>query len=599
MTRLHPRSAVVRVARGALQGAFFGFFAGSVGAGTAFLPALSVPLVAVFGALLGGGYALARYLRFRYELDGDTLSVESGVFARQSRQIPLGRVQNVDVEQNVVNRLLGLAVVRFETAGGSATEATLDAVDESEVDRLRNYVRRRERETAAESRVETDAARTGAGESDAGETTDDAFAGDDPGEPTGALDAASPDSEPDGDLLFEFGWRELLTYAVVSVRPAAPVLTLAGLPLGMDLVRVVLRFNADLVGVSAALRPWLFGSPEGTRLLVFAAVTLTQFLLLALAVSVALTVVEYHGFRLTRANGDLRYERGLLRRYSGNIPLEKVQTLTVRENVLMRRFGYASLAVETAGYSGGDQQSTQGVAVPLAARDEVSELARDVEPFGDLDFERPPERARRRYVARFSIAAAGLTAVAYAADSLVFETGYWWLALALFLPVVPAAHLRWRHRGFDLDDSVLATRSGFWRRTTRLVPYYRLQTVFVTRSPFQRRRDLATVGADTASSSSLLGGVARAYDLDEEVAVELREELRRRLTAHIAMRRRGESTADDADVGDDPNADEAVADDEAATGDEAMASEDPMETDDGAVADDEAATRDETATDDE
>lgn len=568
MTRLHPRSAVVRIARGTLQGAFFGFFAGTVGAGTAFLPALSVPLVAAFGALLGGGYALARYLRFRYELDGDTLSVESGVFARQSRQIPLGRVQNVDVEQNVVNRLLGLAVVRFETAGGSATEATLDAVDRAEVDRLRNYVRRRDRETSTESGPEADVAHT-----DSTEATANARTRDDHGESTGSLSPASADSAPDGELLFEFGWRQLLTYAVVSVRPAAPVLTLAGLPLGLDIVRVVVRFNADLVGVSETVRPWLLGSPDTSRLAVFATVTVVQFLLLALAVSVVLTVVEYHGFRLTRANGDLRYERGLLRRYSGNIPLEKVQTLTVRENVLMRRFGYASLVVETAGYSGGDQQSTQGVAVPLAARDEVYELARDIEPFGDLDFERPPERARRRYAARFSLAATGLTAVAYAADSLVFETGFWWLALALFLPVVPAAHLRWRHRGFALGESVLATRSGFWRRTTRLVPYYRLQTVFVTRSPFQRRRDLATVGADTASSSSLLGGVARAYDLDEGVAVELREELRTRLTAHIAARRRSES-GDDAVVGGDSVADGAMASDEAATDNEPMTSDD-------------------------
>ncbi len=76
----------------------------------------------------------------------------------------------------------------------------------------------------------------------------------------------------------------------------------------------------------------------------------------------------------------------------------------------MRRFGYATLAVETAGYSGGNQQSTQGVAVPLAPREEVYELARDIEPFGDLDFDRPPKRARRRYLARFSLAAAGLTA---------------------------------------------------------------------------------------------------------------------------------------------------------------------------------------------
>ncbi|MUV50997.1 PH domain-containing protein [Haloarcula sp. KBTZ06] len=558
MNRLHPRSAVLRVTRAALQGGFFGFFGGSLGTGMLGLPAFAVPLLGLLGALTFSGYALARYFRFQYELDGDTLTVESGVFARQSRQIPLGRVQNLDVEQNILNRLLGLAIVRFETAGGSATEATLDAVDEAEVKRLRNYVRTHDRDQAAEAETATadavsEAATpgrsahadlpgvTGPKPTHAGDTQ----SRNDLGEPVSESDTAERD-EPDGSLLFAFDQRELLTYALVSVRPAAPVLTLASLPLGMDVVWAVLRFNATLAGASLSgpVVRWLTGSPETTRLAVFAVLSVVQFLLLALVVSVALTVIEYYGFQLTQADGDLRYERGLLRRYSGNIPLEKVQTVTIRENVLMRRFGYATLAVETAGYSGGNQQSTQGVAVPLAPREEVYELARDIEPFGDLDFDRSPKRARRRYLARFSLAAAGLTAVAYAVDSLVLETGYWWVAALLFLTVVPAAHLRWRHRGYDLDESVLATRSGFWRRTTRIVPYYRLQTVFVTRSPFQRRRDLATVGADTASSSSLLGGIARVYDIDEDIAKELRDTLRERLTAHVAGLRTGDRASD-------------------------------------------------------
>ncbi len=88
-------------------------------------------------------------------------------------------------------------------------------------------------------------------------------------------------------------------------------------------------------------------------------------------------VVEYYGFRLSRV-GDLQYERGLLQRYNGSIPLDKLQTLTVRENALKRRFGYATLAVETAGYAVGTSVNA-GVAVPLAPREEVYELARDID----------------------------------------------------------------------------------------------------------------------------------------------------------------------------------------------------------------------------
>jgi putative membrane protein len=173
----------------------------------------------------------------------------------------------------------------------------------------------------------------------------------------------------------------------------------------------------------------------------------------------------------------------------------------------------------------------------MARREAVYDLARDIEPFGDLSFEQPPKRARRRYAVRFGIVAAVLTAVGYGVDRFLLESGTWWALLGLFVLVPVAAHFRWRHRGYALEDEVVATRSGFWRETTRIVPYYRMQTILVSRTPFQRRRRLATLSADTASTASILGGDARAYDVDEGTAVRLRETLRDRLYTDLLEQR--------------------------------------------------------------
>jgi len=525
MRRLHPLSGALRVGRGLLQGAFFGVIAGTTLAGLLGLPAVAAPLLVPALALVLGGFALARYYRFTYEIEGETLRVESGVIARQSREIPLGRIQNVDSRQGVVNRLLGLSVVAFETAGGATTEATLDAVTEAEAERLRRLVQRHgepDERAGDESEPETD---EGAADPSG------------PGDQT-----TTPGDEQrtrvETEELFNFSTRDLLTYALVSVRPAAPVLLLVGLPLGIDALLTVIRFNLGLVGERSAVSVSVLdalGPPQLVALVLFTAL---QFLVAALLLSIVLTLIEYYGFTLEREGDDLRYERGLLRRYSGTIPLSKVQTVSIRENVVMRRFGLATLVVETAGYSGGTRESAQGVAIPMAPRPVVYDLAHDIEPFGDLDFERSPTRARRRYAARFAIVAGVVTAVGYAVDTFVLGSGYWWLLLGLFLAVPPAAHLRWRHRGVALDDDVLATRTGFWRQTTRIVPYYRVQTVFIGRSPFQRRRDLATVTADTASTSSIVGGSARAYDVDDERATQLRDILRERLYTDLLARKR-------------------------------------------------------------
>ena len=60
MNRLHPRSAVVRIARAALQGGIFGFFGGSLGTGMFGFPWFAVPALAMLGAVTFSGYALAR-----------------------------------------------------------------------------------------------------------------------------------------------------------------------------------------------------------------------------------------------------------------------------------------------------------------------------------------------------------------------------------------------------------------------------------------------------------------------------------------------------------------------------------------------------------
>ncbi|PSQ46215.1 hypothetical protein BRD15_09670 [Halobacteriales archaeon SW_6_65_15] len=192
------------------------------------------------------------------------------------------------------------------------------------------------------------------------------------------------------------------------------------------------------------------------------------------SISAAVTFARYYDFRLTRVGDELRYERGLLQRYDGSIPLSKVQMLTLRESALMRPFGYASLAVETAGYGPGQAPSGGSeAAIPLATRDRVLRLANEVETFDPPEFSRPPKRARTRYAVRYVLALAGVTALLLGLRAVVGIPGEQYLALAplaLVLLVPVAAHLKWANRGYARGEDHVFTRNGFWNRTTKVVP---------------------------------------------------------------------------------------------------------------------------------
>ena len=445
--------------------------------GSAFEGAAGPAFVIVAGFVVAAAYQVVYYQRFEYELTHDSLDIASGVVSRRNREIPVGRVQNVDVSRNVVQRLFGIAEIRLETAGGSSTEASLKCVSLAEARRLQDDIGRLKR---------------------------------------GEESTAVPTTDRDREELFAITPKELALLGIVGLD--LRLLSLLTFVLTVLAPSLQERFADPLVGLAVT-----------APLAAVAAVGVTA------GISGALAVTNYYGFRLSRGVEELHYERGLLQRFSGTIPLEKVQTLSVSENAIARRLGYASLTVETAGPAAGEggQQS----AIPLAERDRVLDLAHSVAAFEPLEFQRPPGRARQRYTVRYGAVAAAILLGVFAADR-VTTLPFAWYAAAVLLPAAPvAAHLKWVNLGYDVQPEYVVLREGFWTRTTTVVPYYRVQTVLDSRTVFQRRRGLATLVVDTAGTSGLTGGHQRALDIDAERAADLRRTVADRLQAELARRR--------------------------------------------------------------
>lgn len=572
MRKLHPSSIVVRSLSRSLNVGFLFFIVGVlVSPGGAGANLLTIGAMVLAGILLAVVYELAYYRRFRYELTDDTFDVTSGVLSRRNREVPLRRVQNVDVRQNVLQRTLGIAAVHVETAGGGQTEVSLRFVARDEAKRLQRQLGNGPAADAVD-----DAERPGVDEPAA------------VGEPAGRRRSTGTDDE----LLFEIERKELVILSVFTIDPGASLLATIALSFasGFD--------PTTLVPVDAVEQ----GLP-GAGLIALAWVVLV-FLLVAWILSATLTFNRYYGFRLVRVGDELHYERGLFQRYSGTIPLDKVQTVTIKESVPFRWFGYASLAVETAGYAPG-QSGSRGTesAVPLAERDRALSLARSVEPFGSESVTAIPPRARERYAVRYTAAVGVLVAASYLLARYTTLVENWYAAAGLLVLVPVAAHLKWRSRGYRASDRYFLARTGFWRRTTKVVPYYRVQAVIDTRTIFQRRRRLASVTADTASSASFFGRAATALDVDQARGRELRRTIEERLQEQLLERsdrrvfdtvatgRGDEWTAD----GSDATREEAG--DSGTTRGDVEAGSDRDETDDGSGAtrhetDDSGANRD-------
>jgi putative membrane protein len=477
----------------------------------------------VLGALVLLAWSTLEWLRRTYELEGGALRLEEGVVARKLRAVPFDRIQQVELVRKPLHRLLGVASLRVETAGGgTAAEVDLDVVTLEEARTLRaSLLRAKAQVTGARGGAVGTGADTAGPPAAAGAPGDQAGAGA-AGTPAGQVATGQPDAWADAEapraerMLLRLSLGEVMLAGITGSRAAAALVILGPISQATDWF--------------PGLTDWLFArfDPEAvtpTTPAAFAAVAVLA-VVVWLGLAAASSIVTDYGFTLARAGNDLVVRRGLLERREAVLPLGRLQVVRIEESLLRRALGLASIRIQSAGRTGGGDQTASRLAIPVLQRVQVNRVLEELLP-GAAPVPRlllPPPAARRRAVTR-----SVLTATVFIA---AVGLSLWWLtslgvlgvpaALAvLALPVLAVAVTiglaAYRSLGHATREGFLYARVGVAIRVTTAVPVAKAQSGSVRTTPFQRRAGLATLHVDVAGG----GPTPKVHDESEATATGL------------------------------------------------------------------------------
>jgi putative membrane protein len=477
----------------------------------------------VLGALVLLAWSTLEWLRRTYELEGGALRLEEGVVARKLRAVPFDRIQQVELVRKPLHRLLGVASLRVETAGGgTAAEVDLDVVTLEEARTLRaSLLRAKAQVTGARGGAVGTGADTAGPPAAAGAPGDQAGAGA-AGTAAGQVATGQPDAWADAEapraerVLLRLSLGEVMLGGITGARAAAALVILGPISQATDWF--------------PGLTDWLFArfDPEAvtpTTPAAFAAVAVLA-VVVWLGLAAASSIVTDYGFTLARAGNDLVVRRGLLERREAVLPLGRLQVVRIEESLLRRALGLASIRIQSAGRTGGGDQTASRLAIPVLQRVQVNRVLEELLP-GAAPVPRlllPPPAARRRAVTR-----SVLTATVFIA---AVGLSLWWLtslgvlgvpaALAvLALPVLAVAVTiglaAYRSLGHATREGFLYARVGVAIRVTTAVPVAKAQSGSVRTTPFQRRAGLATLHVDVAGG----GPTPKVHDESEATATGL------------------------------------------------------------------------------
>jgi putative membrane protein len=408
--------------------------------------------------------------RFRYGVGEREIVIESGILTRTRRSIPFDRIQDVDVERALLQRIFGLARVRIETGAGGKDEGLLDSITLAEAARLRDAVETWRREERSIPVAAPAAGEAPAASAEAGTET----------------------------LLFEMGLPRVMQLGLFNFS----LVYLAGIFAFLQTFERLLPFDiydpARWTGLAERHITGRFTPAAIGAVLVLA-------MLLGVLAGVARTVSRDYGFRLTLEGSRLRRQRGLFTRSEVVIPTRRVQLAEVRTGPVRRAFGWFALSLQTLG-AGGDAGGRQSAA-PFAKASEMG-------PIFALAGLRLPDRGEllpvsRRHALRVLATALPLPLAAILIGALFWPPVLFFLAA---LPLIGAgAMLDRRFHLYGLAEGKLFVTRGLWRQHLWIVPLGNVEALSLSRSPLQRRLGLATLAIDSAGAPLL--NIPRVTDL--------------------------------------------------------------------------------------
>ena len=404
-------------------------------------------IISTFGFISG-------YLSFRYQLTNDSIELREGILTRRKRTIALARISHINTHQNALARLFGVVRLDIETEGGGEREVSFAALSLSAAEQIRQHIGNvgsttREDEHTVYAASLRDRVLVGATTLQAGGVV----------------------------ALAVLAWRFIRRVdGGESLEPGAS----PGL-----LGDVIAFFDELLVTISAS--PALI------------VLSITLLLLGIWGLSIILSIVRWHGFRISDHGDELHQQSGVLSKSRTVIARDRIQAVEVRASLVRNLLGFVQIAIVAAG-SDTRGRARSRIFIPITSVDRASDYLKALWPKVDEDLDWQPVHPyyRRQHINRGMLILLLATIATFGVAPLNAVT-----IIATTLASIGLAWVIWRtatpsftQTGFALSNGYLHVRRGAVSPRRWIVAASRIQAVILQQSLFQRRHGVMNVEID-------------------------------------------------------------------------------------------------------
>ena len=404
--------------------------------------------------------AVLQYWKFTFQVTEDALIIRRGVLERERVTIAFERIQMVNLEQSIWQRMFGVMSVKVDTAGTAGAEVEIAALKVDDANALKAVL-------------------SGGGSKGRSTSTD-----------------AAAESDSDGEQLIALSWNRLFKVGLTQNHLRNALIAFGS----------IVALAEPLEG---ALTDWLSDVPTYTWIVLkFLWVLLIPIftigvVVIGMLVSLIGAVLRYYNLQVRAQAQGLELSGGLLKKFEFKIPLHKVQLLEGSSSVLQRLVGFETYKIHQARAQSDAAEGGVNMAIPGLESDHAIRLHTMLfPPFGDNSETIRPHQLMLIRMLVFR--------VAVVVPFLIWGEAWMQIAALLWGVWLCVAAVN-QYRGVELLLSAeqVIMRTGWLRKKHLRTELRKAQRVVLTESWLMRRRSLAHARIYTAAGPVVVRFIPR------------------------------------------------------------------------------------------
>lgn len=427
------------------------------------------PIIGI--AVLGAIYSILAFFKYYFFLKPEKLVVRKGVFKRSLLEIPFDRIQSINFEQNLIHRLFKVVKLNMDTAGSATNELELYALDHDKAKQLSEHILN-SRKSIKAGTLE----KTAAGENE---------------------------SKP----VFSLNLFQLLKVGVTENHIRSGGIIIFFFFYIYDSLEDI---GVDLIEQGEQYMPLAKQLAQSLAIVVF---FIIFFSVVAFMISLVRTFLRYYDLKMLRKSRGFVVTSGLLNKKERAARDIKIQVINSSQNLLQKLAGLYELVLKQA--SSAEVSDIKSIKVVGLSKNNVAEIEKYVLKSKYREMEELPVKGVNFYFLFRRLYYWSLLFIPLLALSLYFKRFDSLIYLGiLFALAIFGSFLAYRKKKYAIGKSVMRIEGGVFGHSSNLMELFKIQSIRISESLFQRRRKLASIVFYTASGSVRIPDISKAEALN-------------------------------------------------------------------------------------